>query len=121
MDLTTTADSLANLSITGQAGPSSNQGLNSKPAREKKEKGKAKPQKDATKEGQKQTSKPNSSKSTKLRGLEKDSPEVRISKTLSWLLRHGAQGEGLAMRKDGYVKVSELVRTWNQSETKLDC
>jgi hypothetical protein len=48
--------------------------------------------------------------SSKLRGLEKDSPEVRISKTLSWLLRHGAQGEGLAMRKDGYVKVEDLVR-----------
>jgi RNA:NAD 2'-phosphotransferase (TPT1/KptA family) len=26
------------------------------------------------------------------------------------LLRHGAQGEGLAIRKDGYVKVVDLVR-----------
>jgi 2'-phosphotransferase len=45
----------------------------------------------------------------KLRGLEKDSADVRISKTLSWLLRHGATGEGLPMRKDGYVKVDDLV------------
>jgi len=51
----------------------------------------------------------NSSGSTKLRGMDRDSPEVRISKTLSWLLRHGAQGEGLHMRPDGYVKVIDLV------------
>ncbi|KAF9558718.1 phosphotransferase KptA/Tpt1 [Agrocybe pediades] len=42
--------------------------------------------------------------------MEKDSPEVRISKTLSWLLRHGAQGEGLPMRPDGYVKVTDLLQ-----------
>jgi 2'-phosphotransferase len=47
---------------------------------------------------------------TKLRGQVRDSPDVRISKTLSWLLRHGAQGEGLKMRTDGYVKVDDLVR-----------
>ncbi|KAH9479733.1 Putative tRNA 2'-phosphotransferase [Psilocybe cubensis] len=105
----TASDSLANLSISGQGGQSSNQKLNSNPGRDKREKGKAKSQKEVSKDGQKQTPKPNPSKSTKLRGLEKDSPEVRISKTLSWLLRHGAQGEGLAMRKDGYVKVSELL------------
>jgi 2'-phosphotransferase len=46
---------------------------------------------------------------TKLRGLEKDSPQVRTSKTLSWLLRHGAASEGLAIRADGYVQVNELV------------
>lgn len=60
--------------------------------------------------GKRSAPKPNPSSSTKLRGLEKDSPEVRISKTLSWLLRHGAQGEGLPMRSDGYVKVVDLVR-----------
>ncbi|KAJ6585013.1 KptA family-domain-containing protein [Mycena capillaripes] len=48
-------------------------------------------------------------KSEKLRGLPKDSPEVRISKTLSWILRHGAKSEGLAMRPDGYVKVTDLI------------
>ena len=45
-----------------------------------------------------------------LRGHPKDSPEVRLSKTLSWILRHGAKSEGLYMRTDGYVRVSDLVR-----------
>ena len=49
--------------------------------------------------------------SAKLRGLPKDSHDVRVSKTLSWILRHGSQSEGLAMRKDGYVRVSDLVRS----------
>ncbi|KAF8200391.1 KptA family-domain-containing protein [Pholiota molesta] len=59
--------------------------------------------------GKKPAPKPKPSSSTKLRGLEKDLPEVRISKTLSWLLRHGAQSEGLPMRSDGYVKVVDLL------------
>lgn len=46
-----------------------------------------------------------------LRGLEKDPPAVRLSKTISWLLRHGAQHERLSMRPDGYVKVKDLVRS----------
>ena len=46
----------------------------------------------------------------KLRGQVRDSPDIRTSKTLSWLLRHGAQSEGLKMRTDGYVKVDDLVR-----------
>ena len=45
-----------------------------------------------------------------LRGRPKDSPEVRLSKTLAWILRHGAKSEGLYMRPDGYVRVSDLVR-----------
>jgi len=49
-------------------------------------------------------------KAKPLRGHPKDSPEVRLSKTLSWLLRHGAKSEGLYMRPDGYVRVSDLVR-----------
>ncbi|KAJ2917137.1 hypothetical protein MD484_g3283, partial [Candolleomyces efflorescens] len=48
-------------------------------------------------------------KSTKLRGLEKDSPETRVSKTITWLLRHGAANEGLGIREDGYVRVDELL------------
>ncbi|KAG6916190.1 hypothetical protein DXG01_008072 [Tephrocybe rancida] len=47
--------------------------------------------------------------SAKLRGLDRDSPAVRLSKTLSWLLRHGAKSEGLPMRPDGYVKVTDLL------------
>ena len=45
-----------------------------------------------------------------LRGHPKDSPQVRFSKTLTWILRHGAKSEGLYMRPDGYVRVSDLVR-----------
>lgn len=47
--------------------------------------------------------------SAKPGGRPKDSPEVRISKTLSGILRHRGQNEGLAMRPDGYVRVAELV------------
>ncbi|KAJ7366897.1 KptA family-domain-containing protein [Mycena albidolilacea] len=48
--------------------------------------------------------------SEKLRGHpNRDSPEVRVSKTLSWILRHGAKSEGLAMRPDGFVKVTDLL------------
>ncbi|KAI5825178.1 hypothetical protein K523DRAFT_313884 [Schizophyllum commune Tattone D] len=47
--------------------------------------------------------------SSKLRGLEKDSPAVRLSKTLSYILRHGAQKEGIPIRPDGYVKVDDLL------------
>ncbi|OBZ73607.1 putative tRNA 2'-phosphotransferase [Grifola frondosa] len=49
--------------------------------------------------------------SAKLRGLPKDSHETRISKTVSWILRHGSQAEGLAMRPDGYVCVDELLKS----------
>jgi 2'-phosphotransferase len=35
--------------------------------------------------------------------------EVRNSKTLSYILRHGAAKEGLAIRTDGYVRVTDLV------------
>ena len=45
----------------------------------------------------------------RLRGRNHDSDDVRISKTLSWLLRHGAQSQGLKIRTDGYVKVDDLV------------
>ncbi|TRM65404.1 KptA family-domain-containing protein [Schizophyllum amplum] len=48
--------------------------------------------------------------SSKLRGLEKDSPTVRLSKTLSYILRHGAQKEGIPIRPDGYVKVDDLMK-----------
>ncbi|KAK7687763.1 hypothetical protein QCA50_008982 [Cerrena zonata] len=47
--------------------------------------------------------------SAKLRGLPRDSEEVRMSKTLSWILRHGSKSEGLFMRPDGYVRVHELL------------
>lgn len=46
---------------------------------------------------------------TKPGGRPKDSPEVRISKTLSGILRHRGQlMEGLAMRPDSYVRDPSL-------------
>jgi RNA:NAD 2'-phosphotransferase (TPT1/KptA family) len=46
----------------------------------------------------------------KLRGNPtRDSPDVQISKTLSYLLRHGAQKERLPIRPDGFVRVRDLV------------
>lgn len=46
---------------------------------------------------------------SQLRGQAHNSLDVRISKTISWLLRHGAQSQGLIIRTDGYVKVDDLV------------
>ncbi|KAF9219719.1 hypothetical protein BS17DRAFT_769789 [Gyrodon lividus] len=45
----------------------------------------------------------------KQRGHPRDSPEVRFSKSLSWLLRHGAEKAGLHIRQDGYAKVSDVL------------
>lgn len=45
----------------------------------------------------------------KLRGHPRDSPDTRLSKSLSWLLRHGAEKAGLSIRQDGYAKVSDVV------------
>ncbi|KAI0030061.1 KptA family-domain-containing protein [Vararia minispora EC-137] len=56
----------------------------------------------------------------KLRGRTNDSPEVKLSKTLSWLLRHGAQSEGLPMREDGYVRVDDLLATPKLRAQRLD-
>ena len=49
------------------------------------------------------------------RGLDRDVADVRNSKTLSWILRHGAKSEGIAMRPDGYVKVADLVSLLDSS------
>jgi len=37
------------------------------------------------------------------------SREVLVSKKLSWLLRHGAEKEGLVLGKGGYVGLSDVV------------
>ena len=59
--------------------------------------------------------------SGKLRGSQHDSPEVRLSKTVSWILRHGAVQEGLQLRPDGYARVQDLVSiaTLRSSQTQL--
>lgn len=36
--------------------------------------------------------------------------EFRLSRTLSWLLRHGAEQEGLPIKPDGFVPVSEILK-----------
>jgi len=38
-----------------------------------------------------------------------DTPEIALSKKLSYILRHGAEKEHVPIRSDGYVKVSDLV------------
>jgi hypothetical protein len=53
--------------------------------------------------------KPKKGPTPKPRGHPRDSPEIRISKSLSWLLRHGAEKAGLDIRQDGYAKVSDVV------------
>lgn len=45
----------------------------------------------------------------KQNGRPTDSPEVRASKTLAYILRHGAEKEGLMIRSDGLVKLKDVV------------
>jgi len=45
------------------------------------------------------------------RGRPTDDPDTRWSKTLSYILRHGAEKESLVLREDGFVKVGDLVRS----------
>ncbi|GAA5870646.1 hypothetical protein JCM3774_001713 [Rhodotorula dairenensis] len=44
------------------------------------------------------------------RGRPTDDPDTRWSKTLSYILRHGAAKEGLKLRPDGFVRVEELMK-----------
>ena len=47
--------------------------------------------------------------SAKLRGSPRDDPRTRLSKSLSYVLRHGAEKESIPMRPDGFVLVNDLV------------
>lgn len=109
------AESLAPLSVSGTSTSSNPTPFNdsSKPFR-KHRPGKGK-EKETFGEGSSSQPKRNQTHKlgAKLRGQVRDSPDVRISKTLSWLLRHGAKGEGLKIRTDGYVKVDDLVRCFS--------
>lgn len=40
-----------------------------------------------------------------------ETPDVRASKTLAYILRHGAEKEGLHIRSDGYIKLDDVVRS----------
>eukprot|EP00953_Heterococcus_sp_UTEX-ZZ885_P034646 17921-Heterococcus_DN1.PRE.1 len=46
--------------------------------------------------------------------------EVRVSKALSWALRHGAQSLGLHMRPDGFVSLSELLTKERFNQVTVD-
>jgi len=39
----------------------------------------------------------------------KEDANVKISKALSWLLRHGAVQEGFAINADGYLKMDDVL------------
>jgi len=39
----------------------------------------------------------------------KSNKDIDLSKSLSWILRHGAQKEGIPIGPDGYVRVSDLL------------
>lgn len=58
--------------------------------------------------------KPRIGPTPKPRGHPRDPPDIRISKSLSWLLRHGAEKAGLNIREDGYAKVSDVVSPQHQ-------
>lgn len=47
-------------------------------------------------------------------------PNVAASKALSYVLRHGAEKHGLAMRPDGYVKLTDLVESAPVARFRLD-
>jgi len=47
-------------------------------------------------------------------------PRDRLSKTLSWILRHGALSEGLVVRSDGFVKVIDLLANPKLESLDLD-
>jgi RNA:NAD 2'-phosphotransferase (TPT1/KptA family) len=38
-----------------------------------------------------------------------ESPDVKASKALAYILRHGAEKEGLDMRQDGFLKLKDVV------------
>ncbi|GAA5854961.1 hypothetical protein JCM3766R1_005808 [Sporobolomyces carnicolor] len=44
------------------------------------------------------------------RGRPTDDPDTRWSKTLSYILRHGAAKESLTLREDGFVRVRDLLK-----------
>jgi len=57
----------------------------------------------------KKADKPKANGSARQRGRPGDSAEMRCSKSLSWILRHGAEQEGLVLRPDGYVPLGEVL------------
>lgn len=48
-----------------------------------------------------------------------EDPDVRNSKTLAYILRHGAEKEGLYIRSDGFIKLADVVRHFFPSFTRV--
>ena len=44
---------------------------------------------------------------------------VQVSKKLSWLLRHGAESEGLSLDSEGYINLSEVLSNRNLRSLKV--
>ncbi|KAI7964822.1 hypothetical protein MJO29_002920 [Puccinia striiformis f. sp. tritici] len=53
---------------------------------------------------------PTNNKLKKTKGKPADSPDVTLSKTLSYILRHGAINEKLEIRADGFIRLDELLK-----------
>ena len=49
----------------------------------------------------------------------KDDANVKTSKALSWLLRHGAVQEGLVMNADGFLKMDDVLEYFHKKGQKL--
>lgn len=47
-------------------------------------------------------------------------PKVEHSKRMSWLLRHAASSQGVAMDAAGWVEIAEVLRTLGLSRQQLD-
>lgn len=72
---------------------------------------------DATNQKPRQRDQPQNSDKPRIHkgGRRNESREVQISKACSYILRHGAAKEGISMRRDGFVRVDDLVSQATQS------
>jgi RNA:NAD 2'-phosphotransferase (TPT1/KptA family) len=44
---------------------------------------------------------------------------ISVSKAMSYVLRHGAEKEGIEMRADGYIKLSDLLAVKSLKQMKV--
>ncbi|WVQ96399.1 hypothetical protein IAU59_003504 [Kwoniella sp. CBS 9459] len=49
-----------------------------------------------------------------------ETPDVRASKTLAYILRHGAEKEGLHIRSDGYIRLADVLARPKMREIDLE-
>ena len=60
-------------------------------------------------QAQKKTQMPQEATPAKAQGRAGDPPQVQLSKTLAYILRHGTQKEHLEVRADGYVRLDAVL------------